>query len=329
MPLPAKFLTAALITAALLAAATSQAAADPVAGFQTLEIAGPAGPRIEAAVWYPARAEARPMRLGLGTQVVAPGAAIAGEALPLVVVSHGNGGSLAGHADTAQALAEAGFVVAALTHVGDNYRDQSRATDMPKRSRELGLLLDHMLTRWADRDRLDAGRVGAFGFSSGGFTVLTAAGAVPDPSLILEHCQGHLDFYDCRLAAKHLADPSAWGGWRQDRRIRALVAAAPALGYALAGGLDRVDVPLQLWQAELDEVLPAPFYVEPVLAGLPRRPEYHLVREAGHFDFLTPCARPEDAPALCRSRAGFDPAAFHRTFNGAVVRFFQAALAPR
>jgi predicted dienelactone hydrolase len=71
----------------------------------------------------------------MGTQVVAAGAPIVGEHLPLIVMSHGNGGFFGGHADTAQALAQAGFVVAALTHPGDNYKDQSRATAMADRPR--------------------------------------------------------------------------------------------------------------------------------------------------------------------------------------------------
>jgi predicted dienelactone hydrolase len=42
-----------------------------------------------------------------------------------VVISHGNGGDDLTHIDTAMALANAGYVVAALTHTGDNPRDQS------------------------------------------------------------------------------------------------------------------------------------------------------------------------------------------------------------
>jgi predicted dienelactone hydrolase len=46
---------------------------------------------------------------------------------PLVLISHGTGGSGASHYDTALALALAdeGFVVAALTHTGDNYMDRA------------------------------------------------------------------------------------------------------------------------------------------------------------------------------------------------------------
>ena len=40
--------------------------------------------------------------------------------LPLVVFSHGTAGWFGGHHDTAAALADAGFVVAAINHSGDN-----------------------------------------------------------------------------------------------------------------------------------------------------------------------------------------------------------------
>src|SRR5215510_2632066 len=63
--------------------------------------------------------------LGLFQQAVAPKAALTGDRLPLVLISHGVGGSLASHYDTVLALAQAGFVVAAVTHTGDNSQDQS------------------------------------------------------------------------------------------------------------------------------------------------------------------------------------------------------------
>ncbi|MCK7495223.1 MAG: hypothetical protein MZW92_32090 [Comamonadaceae bacterium] len=58
---------------------------------------------------------------------VARNAPVAGGGLPLVVVSHGNGGGPQSHADLALALASAGYVVAAPMHTGDNFFDQSAA----------------------------------------------------------------------------------------------------------------------------------------------------------------------------------------------------------
>jgi predicted dienelactone hydrolase len=304
------------------------APADRAVGFQHLRVEDSAGPPLEIGLWYPADAPERTVRLGLDSQRVAPDAAVAGRRLPLVILSHGNGGWYGGHADTAIALARAGFVVAAPTHAGDNFADQSRATDMEGRVRQLVRALDWTLTRWEGRDRLDPRRVGAFGFSAGGFTVLTAAGGEPDLGRFAGHCARHPDFYDCALArTRPPARPPFV--WAHDRRIRAVAVAAPALGFSFeGGGLKGLRMPVQLWRAERDAVLPSPFYVEPVAAALPRKPELHVVEGAGHFDFLQPCAPGLAAanPQICASAPGFDRVAFHERFNAAVVGFFRRAL---
>jgi predicted dienelactone hydrolase len=64
---------------------------------------------------------------------VAPLAAVAGRDLPLVVLSHGGGGGYDSHYDTALALAHAGFVVAAVSHQGDTYNDQSQVLKLWRR----------------------------------------------------------------------------------------------------------------------------------------------------------------------------------------------------
>ena len=64
-----------------------------------------------------------------------------------------------------------GFVVAALSHNGDSWRDPSNPTAIWERPRQLKLLTDYMLGAWRDRGRIDANRVGAFGFSAGGLTM--------------------------------------------------------------------------------------------------------------------------------------------------------------
>jgi predicted dienelactone hydrolase len=121
----------ALIRIAILTIMLSLSTAfpSPVAaavGFQRLTYAAPSG-RVEVGIWYPSDGVETPEPLGLYKQNVLVDGPVHGRDLPLVVISHGTGGSLAGHYDTAIALAKAGFVVAALTHPGDNYRDDSRA----------------------------------------------------------------------------------------------------------------------------------------------------------------------------------------------------------
>ena len=117
----------------------------------------------------------------------------------------------------------------------------------------------------------------------------------------------------------------------RDARVRAAVVVAPALGFTfIQDSLAAVSVPIQLWRAEDDLVLPHPWYAEAVRAALPKPLDYREVPKAGHFDFLAPCTPrfAAMAPPLCSSQPGFDRVAFHREFNAAIVGFFSVALKP-
>lgn len=314
----------AMMLVILLAAAPVRA--DVGYSHDVIPVAG--GAPIPVAIWYPSTGTAHDEPLGLFRQSVAIDAPIKGRRLPLVVISHGNGGSKDGHYDTALALARAGFVVAALEHPGDNYHDQSRATIVTDRPAALSRLIDFVTTTWANHAAIDPRRIGAFGFSAGGFTVLAAAGGRPDFTLFGPHCVQHPTNYDCLLVKQRGGDVSGLSPVVRDRRIRALVVAAPALGFTFAHGLADVRMPVQLWRADADEILPAPEYADAVRAALPKPPMFEPVAGAGHFDFLAPCS-PDLAravPAICGSRPGFDRAAFHERFNRAVTAFFRARL---
>jgi predicted dienelactone hydrolase len=249
-------------------------------------------------------------------------------------MSHGTGGSFEGHYDTALALAAAGFVVAAVTHTGDNYRDNSQMTHLDNRPRHIKLLIDYMLTTWRGHEAIDAGRIGMFGFSAGGFTTLVAIGGVPDLSLTGPYCEAHPDEWACRtIGPQRIAEMSTPRAlkWVHDPRIKAAVVAAPAVGYSFSSvGLAGISVPLQLWRGDSDEILPHPRHAQHVYESLPKKPDYRVVPNAGHFAFLAPCssALATMVPDICRDPAGFDRVAFHAEFNPAVVAFFKARLQP-
>ncbi len=329
-------LAAATLVAVAIAAPAARAGG---VGFSELKIEGDGARPMTIGVWYPTDAAAEPRPIGAYSQKVAPDAPVSGKGLPLIVISHGNGGAYDNHYDTALALAEAGFVVAAVSHPGDTHEDQSRALFIQDRPRQIRELIDYMLARWPAHGRIDARRVGMFGFSSGGFTTLVAIGGVPDMRVAAAHALAHPTYYEAQLPMRASpeirAQASAARGnltassWVHDPRIKAAVVAAPALGFAFGReGLKDIVVPVQLWRAEDDHILPNPDYAEAVRIALPRSPEFHLVAKADHFDFLAPCSDllRQMAPQICVSAPGFDRATFHETFNHEVVRFFRRTL---
>ena len=301
------------------------------AGFQQGAAADPSGKPLVIGIWYPSLAIAKPVSMGPTTMTVAMNAPVNGKALPMIVMSHGTGGSYLGHFDTAIALADAGFVVVAMNHTGDNYADQSRSVNIMDRPRQVSRVVDHMLSTWDERVAINPQRIGMFGFSSGGFTALAIIGGVPDFTQIGPMCRQHPGDFACQLLAKSERPAVAPATVAvADARIKAAVVAAPALGFTLSpDGLKNVKVPVQLWRAENDVIVPHPRYAEAVRLALPEAPDYHVVPNAGHYDFLAPCseALASIAPAICTSSAAFDREAFHIGFDSEVVKFFEQTLA--
>lgn len=288
-------------------------------GFEEVRIPNGTEPPLTAGIWYPVVASANKVVAGRHA---------------LVLMSHGGGGTYDGHSDTAIALARAGIVAAAVTHAGDALDDQSKVLQLWRRPAQLRRLADYMLNDWQWHRKIDAARVGAFGFSNGGFTVLVAVGGVPQLSQIGPYCEAHPDHDLCTaLARAGVKAPNGSvvppGAWLADRRIKAAVLAAPAFGFAFDRmGLSGVSAAIQLWRAELDRHQPDPFYEEAIRQALPTSPEYHVVERAGHYDFLPPCGAQMSraVPAVCSSAPDFDRRAFHEQFNREVIRFFRAAL---
>jgi predicted dienelactone hydrolase len=320
------------IAVAALAALTFTVTPALSAGFERATVPDPGGPPLEAGIWYPSGTSASSQPIGAYAQTVATGGEIAGRGLPLIVISHGSGGSFEGHYDTALALAEAGFVVAAVTHTGDNYRDHSGFARVENRPRHIKALVDYMLTSWPHRDLIDPARIGMFGFSAGGFTALVMIGGVPDMTRGPAYCAAYPDEWACRKIKEYGDSGRTSAAFVHDPRIAAAVIAAPAIGYAFTPeALAGIKVPIQLWRGDSDELLPHPRHAQHVYDGLPAKPEYHVVQNAGHFAFLAPCTALLErvAPEICRDPAGFDRMAFHRQLNPAVVAFFKAKLPAR
>ena len=171
---------------------------------------------------------------------------------------------------------------------------------------------------------------------STGPTTMTVAinapviGGVPDLTKIGPMCRQYPGDFACQLLARGASPVVAPATSAvADARIKAAVVAAPALGFTFSpDGLKNVKVPVQLWRAENDALVPHPRYAETVRLALAEAPDYRVVSNAGHYDFLAPCsaALASIAPAIRSSAAGFDRAAFHVGFDSDIVKFFERTL---
>jgi predicted dienelactone hydrolase len=305
-------------------------------GFQQLSVPDPPGKALSVAVWFPSVGKPVSVSVGPFQQMVVPDGTISGMGLPVVLISHGTGGSDVSHYDTALALAEEGFVVVALTHTGDNYMDQNYAgnrKDLTDRPRQANAILNYMLTTWIQHERLNPARVGMFGFSLGGFTTLVEIDGIPDVSRMRELCTKRPTAPECLFIKQRNGDqlnPEAFiPVWTHDQRVKAAVVAAPAVSYLFGpGSLKDVKIPIQLWRGSDDDQVLDAWNTALIRQELPKPPEEHVVTGAGHYAFLPPCseALAKQAPQICTDDPRFDRHAFHRDFNRDVVAFFKKAL---
>lgn len=274
------------------------------------------GERIPLRLLYPTRAPSRVERLGPYPVDIALDATPEGERLPLVVISHGTGGSPLVYRDLALHLARAGFVVALPVHPGNN-RDDDRlagtAANLENRPRHLQLVVDAAFADGVVGARLSREGVALVGHSMGAYTALALAGG--NPSAFAHQTADGLPH---PVAVVH------------DPRVRALVLLAPAAAWFMAdGALADVDLPILMWTAERDEHAPA-FHADIVARGVrdPGRIERRVVPNAGHFAFLSPfpesMRRPDFAPS--QDPEGFDRAAFQRILRDGISSFLRQNL---
>jgi predicted dienelactone hydrolase len=286
---------------------------------------------LAGAIWYPCASAPKQVELGklaVGADFSLMGVKdcpVTGAKLPLIVLSHGRGGWFGANHDTAEALADAGFVVAAINHPGDNGNDSSRRNSLSvlaSRPVDMIRLINFMLHDWKDRGAIDPARIGLFGFSNGGYTGLVLIGATPDFTRIADLCQEKTG--ECAQLHSGEAAPNP----PHDARIKAAVIVDPASGTFTRDNLAAIKIPFQFWRSELG----GPGVGDGsgnarVADSLPDKSDIHVV-PAGHFAFLAPCSQElaTALPRICTDAPGFDRTAFHRDFNASVMRFFREHL---
>lgn len=330
---------AALITALLLTLASPVHAQH--AGYRTLTIAGDTP--IAVALFYPTAVADRAIAMGPWLPVVAPGAPASDAKLEgLILISHGMGGSELNHHDLGTRLARDGYLVAAVRHPGDNWKDHSLITSgryFRERPLQLSRVLDALLTspEWGARIPLD--RIGAVGHSAGGYSVLALAGAQADTHRSTQHCRAVQDDPGyCSLAlgsagpeaSRRQAAPAVGAAAARsspvsvlDRRVRAVVALAPMAVVFTPESLAAIEVPVRIIVAEHDGVLASKYHGGYVVANLPRA-QASTAAGAGHFAFMAQPALPMPSAAgdAATNPPGFDRVTYLPQLAHQVAEFF-------
>ena len=209
---------------------------------------------------------------------------------PLVIVSHGRSNTTAALSWLTENLASKGYVVAAIRH-GDLPRTEAAegAEILLRRPLDLAFVARSLQESLAHEGLVDPARTALIGYSMGGYSVLTGAGAVLDPlggpakwvpgGLLLPYAQG-----GSLQASLHIPN------------VKAVVAIAPwgsSVGAWGNTGLAAITAPLLLIAGDRDHTVDYPSGARAVLDAAVHARRYLLTyKGAGHALGLGP-APPE------------------------------------
>jgi predicted dienelactone hydrolase len=315
---------------------------------------GGPGPRpLDVLVWYPAESgavesdwvlgsPADPLfRLGRSTEGARP--ATRGGRRPLVVLSHGTGGSAAMLAWLGEGLASAGYIAAGVNHHGNTSAEPSPTAEgfmlWWERATDLTRALDRLARDPTFGALIDGARIGAAGFSLGGYSVLALAGARTNLDQWSSFCgsaardstcdaqpefpEALARFEKVRQRPDVRSSLERHGDSFRDPRIRGVFAMAPVGSWLTAESLREIDVPVRIVVGTHDSAAPMATNAGRV-AGLIPGARLLTLERVGHYTFLPECggAGASSRPDLCRDESGVDRAAVHRKVTADAVEFF-------
>lgn len=301
------------------------------------------GRKLTTEVWYPTEAvptanEEIPF-IRISTARNAP---IVKGSFPVILFSHGTGGGRLTVEWLCAGLASRGFIVVAVDHYGNTF-DNSIPVEFVKfweRPQDLTYVLDQLLATSDIASSMDVKRIGAAGFSIGGFTALALAGAKMDYQALQDYFKtekgrkeaevpempGLLSFLDKpELKAAFAQAPSL-----HDKRIKSVFVMSPAIGQAFPSDRNFKNVVASVYivAAAKDQIAPLETNAAHYAALLKGAQYKVLGSDAGHYVFLNEAkeALKNQAPLFFQDPAGVDRKSIHEETLALAIEHFRKTL---
>ncbi|WP_158798881.1 prolyl oligopeptidase family serine peptidase [Pedobacter sp. L105] len=261
---------------------------------------------------------------------------------PLILLSHGTGGGRMTLEWMADLLVKQGFIVAAVDHWGNTY-DHKIAIEFLtpwQRPQDISFVLTQILKDKSLDQIIDKQRIGAAGFSIGGYTVLALAGARLDLNALTA-------FTKTTEGIKETAIPEFPGLLKtldeaavresfinspvlKDGRIKAFFAICPAIGQGFIheNQFESVKDPVYLVGAQSDSIAPVKTNVKHYHQLLSKSTLYLVPGKAGHYLFLNEANTEvkKSGIAMFNDNPSVNRHAVHELVGGMAVEFFKRNL---
>lgn len=284
--------------------ADSQNAGPHAAGMRSISINDADGQRnLDGFLWHPT-ALGQPSELDFESKVwvgtpVIKNADIAIGKFPLIVLSHGMFGNAYNQAWLASAMAQKGYLVAAINHPGTStwLRNKDQRRELWKRPQDISRLIDYLTAAHEYSAHINPEKIYMAGHSLGGFTAALLAGARYDALKFDTFCAEIPDELVCGVlngwdVAKTQEDRKQMEADLSDSRIKAFAL------FDLGGtqsfskqSLSQINQPMLIFGAPvMNSGLTLDIESRSLVKALPKQNvEYIEQATMSHFDFFGLC----------------------------------------
>ncbi len=294
-------------------------------------------------IWYPPQGDGA--KTWLGKNIVFKGvevqkaAAPKKAAHPLILLSHGSGGNAVNLGWIAARLADEGAIVVSTNHPGTTSRDSHPRETIKiwQRTADFSAILDYMQKARPFGLSVDGAKIGAVGFSLGGYTVLGLAGGRVSKQKFINYCTQYSKLSDCIWIKNGVdlndIDAKKFEQSNADPRIAVVVAVDPALAQAYQPeSLQQIKRPVLLINQGAADKVPAGINVRKIKQELPRA-SYSTIKGATHFSFLGECTwlgariiESEGEEPICSEVSDRSRADIHKEIGDLIVEYMKKQL---
>jgi predicted dienelactone hydrolase len=261
---------------------------------------------------------------------------------PLILLSHGTGGNRFSLAWLAYDLVKRGYMIVAVDHWGNTFDNKIPEQFVKgwERPQDLSFVLTQLLNDTLLRKNIDENKIGAAGFSLGGYTVIALAGGEIEFTLLKKYSQTKQGKKEMTIPefgdlSKLIADPLIEESYKhcpplKDNRIKAVFAVAPAMGQGFESEkqMENITNPVYIVGIENDHIAPvtsnATHYHDLIQGST-----YYVIKgDAGHYVVLN-VAKDElkkEAKLYYTDPLTVDRTAIHEDISIKALAFFQKAL---
>ncbi len=267
---------------------------------------------------------------------------------PLVLMSHGTGGSAPQMLWLASALVKAGYIVAAVNHHGNTAFESQKYPEgfllWWERTADLSQVQKQLLQDPTWASLIDDEKIALVGFSLGGYTTLPGVGGVTNKALFSEYCENTVEDFSCQPQPEFLSVLDAYEAIKHSAKVQHSLArqgdnfrvdnvkAAVAIGAAVIhafepASLMAVKTPTMLMVGSEDRIAPNR-YNSAYAHDLMPNSELVVIDGARHYSFLSECTEHGSTalPALCDDEGFIRRADAHQAVINKVLPFLQQHL---